>query len=206
MTITADDYFLEGCGRCSLGGTPACKVHRWSEELALMRQLLLECGLNEESKWGMPCYTYNKKNVVLIGAFKEYCSFNFFKGALLTDAVSILEKPGENSQSSRLIRFTEITRVIQLYDVLKAYIFEAIELEKAGIKVELKQTSDYELPFELQSKFEEMPELKDAFEGLTPGRQRAYILHFAQPKQQKTREARIDKYIHKILSGKGFLD
>ena len=206
MTKSADDYFLEGCGRCSLGGTPACKVHRWSEELSLMRQLLLECGLNEESKWGMPCYTYKKKNVVLIGAFKEYCSFNFFKGALLTDAASVLEKPGENSQSSRLIRLTDTSKLVELYDVLKSYVFEAIELEMAGKKVELKQTSDYELPSELQSKFAEMPELKIAFDGLTPGRQRAYILHFAQPKQQKTRESRIEKCIPKILSGKGFLD
>ena len=206
MTHQAEIYFSEGCGRCSLGGTPDCKVHRWPRELALLRRIVLDCGLHEEVKWGIPCYTYHQKNIVLIGAFKEFCSFSFFKGALLEDPEQILEKPGQNTQAARIIRFTNFERVLELEDILKAYIFDAIELEKSGQKIILKQTSEFTVPEELERKMEEIPLLKQAFYSLTPGRQRAYLLYFSEPKQQKTRESRIEKYLTKILSGKGFTD
>jgi uncharacterized protein YdeI (YjbR/CyaY-like superfamily) len=203
MTTEAEIYFSEGCGRCTLGGTPQCKVHRWPEELALLRKIVLECGLIEEMKWGMPCYTYNKKNILVIAAFKGHCSLSFFKGMLMQDTEGIMEKAGENTQAIRLIKFRNTEKIAELYDLLKSYIFEAIELEKAGKKVELKKPSEFIIPEELNQKFDELPALKTAFEALTPGRQRAYLLHFTQPKQVKTRIDRIEKCIPQIFNGKG---
>lgn len=201
-----DAYFTAGCGRCQLVNTPECKVHNWDAELEKLREIILECGLTEELKWNHPVYTSQKNNIVLIGAFNENCVISFFKGALLKDANKILQKPGENTQAGRVVRFTGVRKIVELENVLKDYIFEAIEIEKAGLKVEFKKTSEYEIPEELQNKLEENPALKTAFEALTPGRQRGYILHFAQPKQSKTREERIKKCIPRILIGKGLND
>ena len=160
------------------GGTPDCKVHRWPEELAKLRKIVLDCGLTEELKWGIPCYTYNKSNVATVSAFNEYCSISFFKGALLKDAHRILEKPGKNTQAARLVRFTNVQEIDKLETVLKDYIFEAIEVEKTGLKVDFKKNPE-PIPEELQDKFDEIPALKNAFDALTPGRQRAYILYFS---------------------------
>ncbi|MBK7763768.1 MAG: DUF1801 domain-containing protein [Bacteroidetes bacterium] len=199
-----DNYLLVGCGRCSLGGTPQCRVHTWQQELNLLRSIFLNCMLVEELKWGVPCYTYNKKNIVIVGALKEYCSIGFFKGALLQDEHKILSKPGENSQSTRIIRFTKVDEIIKLEPIVRAYIFEAIEIENAGLKVALKKAEDHFIPDEFQSKLLELPDLKTAFYKLTPGRQRAYLLHFSAPKQSITRTSRIEKCIPQILSGIGF--
>ncbi len=201
-----DTYFTAGCGRCHLVNTPECKVHNWDAELAKLREIVLACGLTEELKWSHPVYTFQQNNIVLIGAFKEKCVISFFKGALLKDAAQILTKPGENSQSDRVIRFTDVQRIIELKSVIRAYIYEAVEVEKAGLKVEFKETKDFALPEELEKKFAEKPELKSAFFALTPGRQRSYILHFSQPKQSATRAARIEKCMPKILIGKGLND
>lgn len=199
----ADIYFTDGCGRCALGGTPDCKVNLWVNELEYLRGLVLDCGLTEELKWGVPCYTFRGSNVVLIGAFKDNCTLSFFKGALLEDAHGILQKPGEQTQSGRVIRFTNVHKIIELEDVLKAYIFEAVEVEKAGLKVETKKPSEDDFPEELLQKMEEMPALKAAFYALTPGRQRGYLLHFSAAKQSKTRESRIEKCLPQIFKGKG---
>ena len=206
MNPAVDNYLIEGCGRCSLGGTPDCKVHNWTEELKQLRRIVLECGLTEEVKWSVPCYTFQQNNVLIVSAFKEYCSLSFFKGALLKDAEGILEKPGENSQAARLFKFTNVQQILEMEPTIKAYIYEAIEVEKAGLKVDFKQKNELVYPEELQTKLDEDPELKSAFESLTPGRQRGYVLHFSQPKQSKTRISRIEKCIPKILEGKGFHD
>ncbi|HET7629591.1 MAG TPA: YdeI/OmpD-associated family protein [Bacillales bacterium] len=200
-----DSYFTNGCGRCSLAGTSDCKVHKWPEVLAKLRAIVLDCGLTEEQKWGMPCYTFEKKNVVLLSAFKEYCALSFFKGALLKDAHHMLDKPGENTQAARLIRFTHVQEICDLEPVLKAYIHEAVEVEKAGLQVDFKKEPE-PIPEEFQIKLDENPQLKEAFEGLTPGRQRAYILYFSGAKQSKTRTSRVENYIPHILDGKGIND
>ncbi|MFD2098583.1 YdeI/OmpD-associated family protein [Flagellimonas iocasae] len=201
-----DEYLAEGCGRCDLVGTPECKVQSWQDEIKALRRIILECGLTEERKWGSPCYTHNSKNVLMIAAFKDNCSLSFLKGVLLKDDQGILEKPGENSQSVRFVRFTDVKQVTDLWDVLKQYVFEAIEVEKAGLEVKKKDISDYEVPEEFQDRLDADPELKAAFESLTPGRQKGYLLYFSAAKQSKTREARIEKYIPKILQGIGFHD
>lgn len=201
-----DEYLIEGCGRCPLGGTPECKVHRWTAELRALRSIVLSCGLTEELKWGVPCYTYQKKNVIIVSAFKENCVLSFIKGALLQDNHKLLEKPGKNSQSGRVIKFTGVAQITEREDVLKAYIFDAIEVEKSGKQVDFKAKNELKYPEELLTKFEEMPRLQKAFEALTPGHQRGYILHFTQPKQSKTRVSRIEKNVPKILNGKGFHD
>ncbi|MDH5606532.1 MAG: YdeI family protein [Anaerolineae bacterium] len=206
MNTNVDLYFTQGCGRCSLGGTPECKVHSWPKELAKLRAIVLECGLREESKWGVPCYTFEGSNVVLVSAFKEYCALSFFKGVLLKDAEGILDAPGENSQAARLIRFTNAQEIIELEPVLKAYIYEAVEVEKAGLKVELNDNAELVFPEELQMILDENPALKTAFLALTPGRQRGYILYINGAKQSKTRLDRIEKYIQQILDGKGMYD
>jgi uncharacterized protein YdeI (YjbR/CyaY-like superfamily) len=182
------------------------KAKQWQEEFEMLRTLVLDCGLTEEVKWGVPCYTFQKSNIVLIHGFKEYCALLLFKGALLNDPNCILIQQTENVQAARQIRFTTLSEIIEMKSTLKAYIFEAIEVEKAGLKVNLKKTEDFSIPEELQKKLDENSILKTAFEALTPGRQRAYIFYFSQAKQSKTREARIEKYILQILNGKGLED
>ena len=206
MNSQVDPYFTDGCGRCPLGGTPACKVHTWPEELARLRMLLLHCGLTEELKWGVPCYTFQQHNVIILAAFKEYCALSFFKGALLQDTHSLLEKPGEHTQSGRIIKFTSARDIEALESTLEAYIYEAIEVEKADLKVDFNKSSELPIPEELQQKLDAIPDLKAAFEALTPGRQRGYLLYFTAPKQAKTREARIEKCMPRILQGMGMND
>ena len=179
---------------------------KWQQELEQLRMIALDCQLTEELKWGTPCYTFEKSNIVLIHAFKEYCAFLFLKGALLNDTDGILIQQSENVQAARQIRFTNRKEIVDLKAILKTYIYEAIEIEKAGLKVELKKTADYEVTEEFQKKLDEDKQLKKAFESLTPGRQRGYLLHFSQPKQSKTREARVEKSIPQILDGKGLND
>lgn len=179
---------------------------KWRKELEQLRSIVLACGLTEELKWRQPCYTYGKSNVVILSGFKDYCAVSFFKGALLRDPKGLLTKPGENTRSVRLIRFTSVREVSGAASVLKAYIREAIKIEKAGLKVDLKNDSELELPDELQDKFDASKKFKSAFESLTPGRQRAYVLHFSAPKQSKTRVSRIEKCTERILSGKGLND
>jgi uncharacterized protein YdeI (YjbR/CyaY-like superfamily) len=182
------------------------KAKKWQEELELLRTIAQDCGLDEELKWGVPCYTLQKSNIVLIHDFKEYCAFLFFKGALLKDVNGILVQQSENVQSGRQIRFTNALEIMELKPILKNYINEAIEVEKAGLKVDLKKTAEYVIPVEFQSKLDHILALKTAFEALTPGRQRAYLLHFSAPKQSKTREARVEKFMPQILNGKGLND
>ena len=182
------------------------KPGHWQKEIETMRTLALNCGLTEELKWGCPCYTYEGNNIVLIHVFKEYCAYLFFKGALLQDADNMLVQQTKNVQAARQIRFTNITDITDKEPLLKAYIYEAIEVEKAGLKIEMKTTSEFAMPDEFQKKLDENGKLKTAFECLTPGRQRAYLLYFSQPKQSKTRETRIEKYIQLILDGKGLND
>ncbi len=179
------------------------KAKNWQEELEQLRMIVLDCGLTEELKWGVPCYTFQKSNVVLIHVFKEYCALLFFKGALLHDANGILIQQTKNTQASRQIRFTNVWEILEKKAILKAYIYEAIEVEKAGLKVDLKKTTEFNIPEEFQKKLDEIPALKTAFDALTPGRQRAYMLHFSAPKQSKTRESRVEKCIQQILNGKG---
>ncbi len=206
MNPEVDAYLLEGCGRCPLGGTPDCKVHLWTEELKLLRSIMLEAGLTEEVKWSVPNYMYKKRNVAMVAAFKEYCSLSFFKGALLKDELGILEKPGENTQAGRVVKFTDTARILELKDALRAMVFDAIAVQESGKKVQFKKIEEYEVPEEFQQRLAADPDLKMAFEALTPGRQKGYLLHFAGAKQSKTREARIDKYIPKILQRLGFHD
>jgi len=182
------------------------KAEKWQEELEQLRKIVLECELTEELKWGVPCYTFQKSNIVLIHDFKEYCALLFMKGALLDNANGLLIQQTENVQAARQIRFTNLREIVDNKAILKAYIYEAIEVEKAGLKVELKKTTEYNIPEEFQQKLDESSSLKTAFEALTPGRQRAYLLHFSQPKQAKTREARVEKCIPQILDGKGLND
>ena len=179
---------------------------KWQKEFEQLRLIVLDCGLTEELKWGKPCYTLQERNIVLIHGFKEYCALLFFKGALLNDAKNILIQQTENVQAARQVRFTNAAQIAKLAIILKAYIFEAIEVEKSEVKVEVKQTSAYEIPVEFKNKLGKMPALKKAFEKLTPGRQRGYLLHFSSPKQSKTRESRIEKCIPQILDGKGLTD
>jgi len=182
------------------------KASNWQKEIEQLRTIALDCGLDEELKWGCPCYTFQKKNIVLIHVFKEYCALLFFKGALLNDAKGILIQQTENVQSARQVRFTNAQQIDKLKRVLRNYIFEAIEVEKAGLKVDLKEKNKLVLPQEFQKKLKENPRLKTAFNALTPGRQRAYNLYFSAAKQSKTRELRIEKYVQQIMNGKGLND
>ena len=176
---------------------------RWQNELEQLRRIVLDCELIEELKWGVPCYTLEKSNIVLIHVFKAYCALLFFKGALLNDANGILIQQTENVQSARQIRFTNIREITEMESIVKAYIYEAIEVEKAGLKVESKTPAEFKISEEFQNKLKDSPALKTAFYALTPGRQRAYLLHFSAPKQSKTREARVEKCMPDILNGKG---
>lgn len=182
------------------------KVSQWQEEFELLRSIALDCHLEEEFKWGQPCYTYQGSNLVLIHGFKEYCAYLFFKGALLKDPKGILIQQTENVQAARQIRFTGVREIKSLEETLKTYIYEAVEIEKAGLKVEMKKTEDFPMPEEFEKKLREMKDLKKAYAALTPGRQRAYRLYFSQAKQAKTRLSRIEKYIPHILNGKGLND
>ena len=182
------------------------KAKKWQEEMEKLRMIILDCQLTEELKWGKPCYTFQKSNIVIIQGFKEYCALLFFKGALLNDAYGILIKPGENTQAGRQIRFTNVREIVEMETILKAYIYEAIEVEKAGLKVNFKKNTELIIPEEFQNKLDEIPALKTAFDALTPGRQRAYILYFSQAKQSKTRESRVEKSMQQILNGKGLND
>lgn len=182
------------------------KVTKWHEEYNKFRVIILDCGLTEELKWRIPCYTFHKNNVVLIHGFKEYCTLLFHKGALLNDAEGILIRQTENVQAAREISFVDVQQLVEMEAMLKAYIYEAIEVERAGLKVELKKTAEYAIPEEFQKKLDDDPELKAAFVSLTPGRQRGYLLYFSQAKQAKTRLSRIEKNISQILNGKGLND
>lgn len=179
---------------------------KWQPEIKQLRLLLLDCGLTEEFKWRNPCYTFQGNNVVIIGSFKEYCTLSFFKGTLLQDSNGILSKPGENSQAVRFFKFTNVEQIIEQQSIIKAYIYEATEIEKAGLKVIFKSNTELELVAELQIALDKNPALKTAFQTLTPGRQRAYNLYFSEAKQSKTRETRIEKYTQRILNGKGIND
>jgi uncharacterized protein YdeI (YjbR/CyaY-like superfamily) len=182
------------------------KAKEWQEEFEKLRMICLDCGLTEELKWGCPCYTFQKRNIVLIHGFKEYCALLFFKGALLKDANGILIQQTKNVQAARQIRFTRVREIVKLKPILKAYLNEAIEVEKAGLKVNFKKTSEFDVPEEFQNKLDEIPGLKTAFDALTPGRQRAYLHYFSQPKQSKTRQSRVEKCTPQILIGKGLND
>ncbi|MDN4602342.1 YdeI family protein [Paenibacillus sp. F6_3S_P_1C] len=182
------------------------KAKKWKEESVKLREIILDCGLTEDFKWMHPCYTLENKNVVIIHGFKEYCALLFHKGALLKDKQGILVQQTENVQSARQIRFTNIQQIVDMENILKEYIQEAIEVEKAGLKVTLKEHTEYDVPEEFQHQLDENPALKEAFEALTPGRQRAYLYYFSQPKQSKTRVSRVEKYTQQILEGKGLND
>jgi len=182
------------------------KDTQWQKEYEKLRKIILDCGLIEELKWGCPCYTFENTNIVLIHGFKEYCALLFFKGALLNDPNGILIQQTKNVQSARQIRFTNVREIVKMEKILKAYVYEAIEVERAGLKVKLKKTSEFKTPEEFQKRLDKNTALKKAFDALTPGRQRAYIFYFSQVKQSKTREARVEKYIKQILSGKGLDD
>ena len=192
MNPTVDFYFTQ--------------ANKWQEEIRKLRMIILDCGLTEALKWGVPCYTFENGNIVLIHVFKEYCAVLFFKGALLNDANGILIQQTKNVQAARQIRYTSFQEIVEMEAILKAYIYEAIEVEKAGLKVDLKKTSEFTMVQEFQKKLDELPALKTAFAALTPGRQRAYMLYFSAPKQSKTRVSRIEKSIQQILNGKGLND
>ena len=182
------------------------KPAKWQEEIRKLRTIVLGCDLIEELKWGCPCYTFQKKNIVLIHVFKEYCALLFFKGALLKDPKGILIQQTEHVQAARQIRFTSVREISKMEKALKAYIYAAVEVEEAGLKVNLKKTSEFKVPEEFQKKLDKNGKLKKAFEALTPGRQRGYLFYFSQAKQSKTRAARVDKYLPKILAGTGLDD
>jgi uncharacterized protein YdeI (YjbR/CyaY-like superfamily) len=182
------------------------KEGKWKKEYEKLRMIILDCGLDEKLKWGVPCYTFQEKNVVLIHGFKDYCAILFPKGALLQDTAGILIQQTKNVQSARQVRFTSAREIVKLEPVLKSYVYEAIEVERAGVKIKLKKTADFEIPVEFQTKLTNNRALKKAFEALTPGRQRSYIYYFSQPKLSKTREDRVEKYMKHILNGKGLDD
>ena len=201
-----DRFLLEGCMRCPKGATPACKVHRWTDILEFLRQLLLETELTEERKWGVPTYTLNGKNVIMLGVFNDSCVISFLKGSLMTDPKNVLELPGPNSHEGRIIRLTQLEQAEKLESELRNHIQQAIEIEKSGKKLEKREPSAMELPEELHQKFAEVEGLEKAFFELTPGRQRGYLIHFTGAKQAATRLSRIEKCIPKIFGGKGIMD
>ena len=182
------------------------KAKNWQKELEQLRKIVLDCDLTEELKWGVPCYMSQKSNIVLIHVFKEYCALLFFKGALLNDTNGLLIQQTKNVQAARQIRFTNVREIVKMKAILKTYIYEAIEVEKAGLKVNLKKTTEFTIPEEFQNKLDKTTSLKTAFKALTPGRQRAYLLYFSAPKQSKTRESRVEKCTPQILNGKGLND
>lgn len=205
MDIEIRDYFENGCGRCSLAKTPDCKVHAWQKELHYLRNLIASTPLTEERKWGVPCYTFQGKNVLILSAFKTRCTVSFFKGSLLQDASKLLEKPGKNSQATRQFNFTQLSDIQKIEAEITAYIYEAIEVEKLGLKVNFKKEPET-VPTELLQQFEVQPNLKEAFYQLTPGKQRGYLLYFSAPKKSETKTQRIKKYTPNILRGEGMQD
>lgn len=205
MITNVEEYFLNGCGRCDFFATPKCKVRPWTRELLALREIILSTGLIETVKWGVPCYTNEKKNIVLLSALKDSCNISFFKGVLINDSLNLLIKPGENSQSAMYFKFTSLQEIQNLQDTIVDYIHQAIEIEKHGRTVAPRRNSE-PIPEELLKKFSTNPELKKSFEALTPGRKRGYILYFSQPKQSKTREQRIEKCTPNILAGRGLHD
>jgi uncharacterized protein YdeI (YjbR/CyaY-like superfamily) len=205
MNSKVDKYLIDGCMRCKFGGTSQCKVNTWREELEMLRQIALDCYLTEEIKWGVPCYTFDGGKVVMVSAFKGYASLSFFKGVLLKDPFNLLTQHGESSQSVRLIKFTNTNQIVQQHDALKAYILEALENEKSGLKVVFKKNPE-KLPEELTSFFEKDLDFKRSFYALSPGRQRGYIIYFSQAKQAQTRINRIEKHKQHILNGLGLND
>lgn len=206
MNPEVDEYIKSGCGRCKLVGTPLCKVNPWRHIIIELRSLLLETDLTEEVKWSIPCYTFNGGNVVLLTAFKEYCALSFFKGSLMRDEGKLLIRQTKNVQGTRQLRFTTIDEVINNTALIRSYINEAIELEKSGMRIETKKVSDYDVPQELQEKLETSPRFKEAWDALTPGRKKGYILYFSGAKQAKTRAARIARHEQNIFAGKGLHD
>lgn len=182
------------------------KAEKWQESVERLRTIILDCGLTEELKWGVPTYMYHGNNIILIHTFKDYCAVLFFKGVLLHDVHGILVQQTENVQSARQIRFTTVQEIIEIEPIIKTYIYEALEVEKAGLKVDFKKTEEFKVPEEFQTKLDEMPDLKKAFEALTAGRQKGYLLYFSAAKQSKTRASRVDKYLEQILEGKGLDD
>jgi uncharacterized protein YdeI (YjbR/CyaY-like superfamily) len=182
------------------------RVNKWRDESEKLRAIVLDCQLSEELKWGVPCYTFRNRNIVLIHGFKEYCALLFFKGALLKDAKGILIQQTKNVQAARQVRFTKVREIVEMKTILKGYIKEAIEVEQKGLKVKLMKTADFRIPEEFQKRLDEVPALKNAFAALTPGRQRGYIFYFSAAKQSKTRESRVAKCMRRILSGKGMDD
>lgn len=204
MNPKFEKYLADGCMRCKYGGTPQCKVRRWVEELELLRLIVLETGLTEEIKWGVPVYTHQGKNVVTVNALKESVNIGFFKGVLLDDKQKILRQQG-NLQSDRIIMFTNVMDIEKVKDVLKSYVLEAITIEESGEKVEFRKAPET-MPDELVEAFEQDPEFKKSFYALTPGRQRGYIIHFSQPKQSQTRIGRIEKHREQIVNGIGLND
>jgi len=204
--LSVDDYLSQGCGRCRLGGTPECKVHPWRKELQMLRQLMLDSGLVEEIKWGVPCYCLEGKNIAVVAALKDFCSLSFFKGSGLPDPQGILEKPGPNSQAARLVKITSCSQIEKLRPALMDLITLAIELEGSGFQAP-KQTPDaMEQPQELLDAFRNEPDFQRSFEALSPGRQRGYLLHFSGAKQTKTRADRIEKHRARIFEGLGLHD
>lgn len=200
-----DLFIADGCGRCDYYATDKCKVRSWQMELQHLRQIMLETGLVEDVKWGVPVYTHQDKNIVIVSALKDCVTFGFFKGVLLSDPKKILEQQGPSVQSARIIRFTAVDQIINLTDTIKEYVKEAVVIEESGVKVEFKKDLE-PIPDELNDMFEGLPALRDAFYALTPGKQRGYIIHFSQPKQSASRINRIEKCIDKIMNGEGFHD
>ena len=200
-----DLFIADGCGRCDYYATDKCKVRSWQMELQHLRQIMLETGLEEEVKWGVPVYTHQGKNIIIVSALKDCVTFGFFKGVLLSDPKKILEQQGPSVQSARIIRFTAVDQIINLTDTIKEYVKEAVVIEESGVKVEFKKDLE-PIPDELNDMFEGLPALRDAFYALTPGKQRGYIIHFSQPKQSASRINRIEKCIDKIMNGEGFHD
>ena len=206
MTTDINDFILNGCGRCNKYATPLCKINNWKEELLLLREIVLQSGLSETMKWGMPCYQLDGKNVVMLAPFKDNCTLSFFKGSLLKNHSNILVKAGENSEQSRVIRFTNKSEIIKIEFEILDLIKEAIENEKKGIKVGAKKITEADFPIEFLKEIESSNQLRIAFQKLTPGKQRAYLIYFNSAKQSSTRESRIKKHIPQILNGKGLSD
>lgn len=203
--ISIDQYLTEGCGRCKYFQTAQCKVHRWTDELQFLRAIVLKAGLGEELKWSMPCYTMNGKNILIVAAWKDYCSISFFKGALLKDTKQLLATPGENSNAMRQFRFTDTKQIIKTEKLILQYIKEAVVIEQSGVKITAPKKELVIIP-ELKEEFVNNPQFKNAFYELTPGRQRGYLIYFSTAKQSNTRLSRIKKYYDKIINGKGLED